>query len=157
MICHTEICRASRELVDFRGVQIIQKTQNIGPCGPGGAWGCGYAEVTCAFPASVVVARCPFSCILLVFMFLCYKFQVLLHEGGTLLVCLNSIRALNAPTWSWVDDIQQLFDGLRNYFSSKFNSSSSKYVTNTVPLQITCTATVIFFCVWYRLNLDEGF
>ncbi|PUZ59362.1 hypothetical protein GQ55_4G034900 [Panicum hallii var. hallii] len=59
---------------------------------------------------------------------------VLLHEGGTLLVCLNSIRALNAPTWSLVDDIQQLFDGLRNYFSSKFKSSSSNYVTNTVPL-----------------------
>ncbi|XP_066376662.1 probable cadmium/zinc-transporting ATPase HMA1, chloroplastic isoform X2 [Miscanthus floridulus] len=59
---------------------------------------------------------------------------VLLHEGGTLLVCLNSIRALNAPTWSLVDDIRQLVDGLRNYFSSKFNSSSSNYVANTVPL-----------------------
>ncbi|CAD6335687.1 unnamed protein product [Miscanthus lutarioriparius] len=59
---------------------------------------------------------------------------VLLHEGGTLLVCLNSIRALNAPTWSLVDDIRQLVYGLRNYFSSKFNSSSSNYVANTVPL-----------------------
>ncbi|XP_066371065.1 probable cadmium/zinc-transporting ATPase HMA1, chloroplastic isoform X2 [Miscanthus floridulus] len=59
---------------------------------------------------------------------------VLLHEGGTLLVCLNSIRALNAPTWSLVDDIRQLVDGLRNYLSSKFNSSSSNYVANTVPL-----------------------
>ncbi|KAG2613853.1 hypothetical protein PVAP13_4KG392400 [Panicum virgatum] len=59
---------------------------------------------------------------------------VLLHEGGTLLVCLNSIRALNAPTWSLADDIQKLFDGLRNYFSSKFKSSSSNYVTKTVPL-----------------------
>ncbi|KAK8456035.1 hypothetical protein SEVIR_4G265200v4 [Setaria viridis] len=59
---------------------------------------------------------------------------VLLHEGGTLLVCLNSIRALNTPTWSLVDDIRQLFDGLRNYFSSKFNNSSSNYVANTVPL-----------------------
>ncbi|KXG20697.1 probable cadmium/zinc-transporting ATPase HMA1, chloroplastic isoform X2 [Sorghum bicolor] len=59
---------------------------------------------------------------------------VLLHEGGTLLVCLNSIRALNAPTWSLVDDIRQLVDSLRNYFSSKFNSSSSNYVANTVTL-----------------------
>ncbi|KAL1564188.1 putative cadmium/zinc-transporting ATPase hma1, chloroplastic [Salvia divinorum] len=33
---------------------------------------------------------------------------VLLHEGGTLLVCLNSIRALNAPTWSWKHDLLQL-------------------------------------------------
>ncbi|KAG6543160.1 hypothetical protein Mapa_015409 [Marchantia paleacea] len=26
---------------------------------------------------------------------------VLLHEGGTLLVCVNSARALNDPVWSW--------------------------------------------------------
>ncbi|KAL2650473.1 hypothetical protein R1flu_018601 [Riccia fluitans] len=26
---------------------------------------------------------------------------VLLHEGGTLLVCMNSARALNDPVWSW--------------------------------------------------------
>ncbi|RCV40274.1 hypothetical protein SETIT_9G039700v2 [Setaria italica] len=43
-------------------------------------------------------------------------------------------HALNTPTWSLVDDIRQLFDGLRNYFSSKFNNSSSNYVANTVPL-----------------------
>lgn len=30
---------------------------------------------------------------------------VLLHEGGTLLVCLNSIRALNNPTSSWRQNI----------------------------------------------------
>ncbi|XP_037497092.1 probable cadmium/zinc-transporting ATPase HMA1, chloroplastic isoform X2 [Jatropha curcas] len=30
---------------------------------------------------------------------------VLLHEGGTLLVCLNSIRALNDPKWSWREDL----------------------------------------------------
>ncbi|XP_020885433.1 probable cadmium/zinc-transporting ATPase HMA1, chloroplastic isoform X3 [Arabidopsis lyrata subsp. lyrata] len=30
---------------------------------------------------------------------------VLLHEGGTLLVCLNSIRSLNDPSWSWKQDI----------------------------------------------------
>ncbi|QDP16882.1 hypothetical protein Tsubulata_009111 [Turnera subulata] len=32
---------------------------------------------------------------------------VLLHEGGTLLVCLNSIRALNDPMWSWGEDLLQ--------------------------------------------------
>ncbi|XP_021907905.1 probable cadmium/zinc-transporting ATPase HMA1, chloroplastic [Carica papaya] len=30
---------------------------------------------------------------------------VLLHEGGTLLVCLNSVRALNDPSWSWKQDL----------------------------------------------------
>ncbi|KAL8477018.1 hypothetical protein ACS0TY_029357 [Phlomoides rotata] len=39
---------------------------------------------------------------------------VLLHEGGTLLVCLNSIRALNAPTWSWRHDLVQLIDTLKS-------------------------------------------
>ncbi|KAK1611957.1 hypothetical protein QYE76_035630 [Lolium multiflorum] len=58
---------------------------------------------------------------------------VLLHEGGTLLVCLNSIRALNHPTWSLGDDIRQLIDGLKNYISSKLNSSS-KFPAKTVPL-----------------------
>ncbi|KAJ7952808.1 heavy metal atpase 1 [Quillaja saponaria] len=35
---------------------------------------------------------------------------VLLHEGGTLLVCLNSIRALNEPTWSWKQDFWHLLN-----------------------------------------------
>ncbi|KAL3633967.1 putative cadmium/zinc-transporting ATPase hma1, chloroplastic [Castilleja foliolosa] len=39
---------------------------------------------------------------------------VLLHEGGTLIICLNSIRALNAPTWSWKHDLLQLIDKLRS-------------------------------------------
>ncbi|GJM97617.1 hypothetical protein PR202_ga14554 [Eleusine coracana subsp. coracana] len=59
---------------------------------------------------------------------------VLLHEGGTLLVCLNSIRALNTPTWSLADDVRQLFDGLRNYISEKLNGSSPNRVANAVPL-----------------------
>ncbi|TVU08625.1 hypothetical protein EJB05_42034, partial [Eragrostis curvula] len=59
---------------------------------------------------------------------------VLLHEGGTLLVCLNSIRALNAPTWSLADDIRQLVDGLRKSLSAKLNGSSSNRVANAVPL-----------------------
>ncbi|KAL6222633.1 hypothetical protein ACLB2K_006025 [Fragaria x ananassa] len=39
---------------------------------------------------------------------------VLLHEGGTLLVCLNSIRALNHPTWSWRQDLWDLFKQLKS-------------------------------------------
>ncbi|OVA15916.1 Cation-transporting P-type ATPase [Macleaya cordata] len=38
---------------------------------------------------------------------------VLLHEGGTLVVCLNSIRALNNPTWSWKQDFQHMLDGFK--------------------------------------------
>ncbi|KAL3833295.1 hypothetical protein ACJIZ3_008031 [Penstemon smallii] len=38
---------------------------------------------------------------------------VLLHEGGTLLVCLNSIRALNSPTLSWRHDTHQLINKLK--------------------------------------------
>ncbi|GJM97618.1 hypothetical protein PR202_ga14555 [Eleusine coracana subsp. coracana] len=59
---------------------------------------------------------------------------VLLHEGGTLLVCLNSIQALNAPTWSLADDVCQLLDGPRNYISEKLNGSSPNRVANAVPL-----------------------
>ncbi|KAF6176212.1 hypothetical protein GIB67_023503 [Kingdonia uniflora] len=41
---------------------------------------------------------------------------VLLHEGGTLLVCLNSIRALNSPTtWSWRQDLQNMIIRLKAY------------------------------------------
>nr|AHW50672.1 cadmium/zinc-transporting ATPase HMA1 [Nicotiana tabacum] len=39
---------------------------------------------------------------------------VLLHEGGTLLVCLNSVRALNPPTWSWREDVSQMIDKLHS-------------------------------------------
>ncbi|XP_051140944.1 probable cadmium/zinc-transporting ATPase HMA1, chloroplastic [Andrographis paniculata] len=39
---------------------------------------------------------------------------VLLHEGGTLLVCLNSVRALNAPAWSWRHDLLQHIEKLRS-------------------------------------------
>ncbi|GAB2231750.1 hypothetical protein Drorol1_Dr00010762 [Drosera rotundifolia] len=38
---------------------------------------------------------------------------VLLHEGGTLIVCLNSVRALKDPTWSWEKDFQYLFNKFR--------------------------------------------
>uniref|UniRef100_A0A5B6ZEI3 P-type ATPase A domain-containing protein n=1 Tax=Davidia involucrata TaxID=16924 RepID=A0A5B6ZEI3_DAVIN len=39
---------------------------------------------------------------------------VLLHEGGTLLVCLNSIRALNEPTWSWRQDLLHMVDKFKS-------------------------------------------
>ncbi|PKA48858.1 putative cadmium/zinc-transporting ATPase HMA1, chloroplastic [Apostasia shenzhenica] len=43
---------------------------------------------------------------------------VLLHEGGTLLVCLNSIRALNEPTWSRKEDLLSLFVKFRQILST---------------------------------------
>ncbi|XP_015890260.3 probable cadmium/zinc-transporting ATPase HMA1, chloroplastic [Ziziphus jujuba] len=52
---------------------------------------------------------------------------VLLHEGGTLLVCLNSIRALNDPTWSWSQDLLHLLQKLKSrlILSSKHKAASS--------------------------------
>ncbi|XP_048530422.1 probable cadmium/zinc-transporting ATPase HMA1, chloroplastic [Triticum urartu] len=78
------------------------------------------------------------TCILLaalssVLGFLPLWLTVLVHEGGTLLVCLNSIQALNAPTWSLADEIRQLVDGLRKYISAKLNNCSN-YAANTSPL-----------------------
>ncbi|KAL6551755.1 putative cadmium/zinc-transporting ATPase hma1, chloroplastic [Orobanche gracilis] len=57
--------------------------------------------------SSIVLASLPS-----VLGFLPLWLTVLLHEGGTLLVCLNSIRALNTPTWSWRDDLLQLIGKL---------------------------------------------
>eukprot|EP00250_Pteridium_aquilinum_P003795 c14080_g1_i1 orf=219-2813(-) len=39
---------------------------------------------------------------------------VLLHEGGTLVVCLNSVRAFNDPrdSWSWQRNMKKLTDAL---------------------------------------------
>ncbi|XP_058188328.1 probable cadmium/zinc-transporting ATPase HMA1, chloroplastic [Rhododendron vialii] len=39
---------------------------------------------------------------------------VLLHEGGTLLVCLNSIRALNNPTLSWTQNLLDMVAKLQS-------------------------------------------
>ncbi|KAI3972441.1 hypothetical protein MKW92_029485 [Papaver armeniacum] len=50
---------------------------------------------------------------------------VLLHEGGTLLVCLNSIRALNNPTWSRKQDF-------RAFKSSLATLLRRRPITNTV-------------------------
>ncbi|XP_020594408.1 probable cadmium/zinc-transporting ATPase HMA1, chloroplastic [Phalaenopsis equestris] len=49
---------------------------------------------------------------------------VLLHEGGTLLVCLNSIRALNEPTWSWRDGLWSLLSRLRSILTMLIEKSS---------------------------------
>lgn len=58
---------------------------------------------------------------------------VLLHEGGTLVVCLNSIRALNDPTWSWRQDLQHMLNGLKAsiYFLLRIPPSST---IQTAPL-----------------------
>ncbi|KAK1291828.1 hypothetical protein QJS10_CPB17g02273 [Acorus calamus] len=53
---------------------------------------------------------------------------VLLHEGGTLLVCLNSIRALNNPTWSWRQDLQHILDGLKAFFTLLLKRSPANTV-----------------------------
>ncbi|XP_038900941.1 probable cadmium/zinc-transporting ATPase HMA1, chloroplastic isoform X1 [Benincasa hispida] len=54
---------------------------------------------------------------------------VLLHEGGTLLVCLNSIRALNNPSWSWKQDLKQLLMEL------KFKGSQPRLNTSSTTVQ----------------------
>ncbi|XP_052196373.1 probable cadmium/zinc-transporting ATPase HMA1, chloroplastic isoform X2 [Diospyros lotus] len=43
---------------------------------------------------------------------------VLLHEGGTLLVCLNSVRALNNPTLSWTKNLLDMIDKFRAVITS---------------------------------------
>lgn len=75
------------------------------------------------------------SCIILaslpsVLGFLPLWLTVLLHEGGTLVVCLNSVRALNDPSWSWRQDIQHLI----NQFKSKHSVLQKKDArSNTMP------------------------
>ncbi|CAK8562480.1 unnamed protein product [Lathyrus sativus] len=60
---------------------------------------------------------------------------VLLHEGGTLLVCLNSIRALNEPSWSWKYDILQLIGEVKSRFPSlKTNIAGSSSSITTANL-----------------------
>lgn len=57
------------------------------------------------------------------------KLQVLLHEGGTLLVCLNSVRALNTPTWSWRHDLQLMLDGLKGFVAGLLDASPTSAST----------------------------
>ncbi|XP_031109441.1 probable cadmium/zinc-transporting ATPase HMA1, chloroplastic [Ipomoea triloba] len=60
---------------------------------------------------------------------------VLLHEGGTLLVCLNSIRALNDPTGSWQDSILQLVNRLRSVIMvlRRHGNNSQSTIEAAVP------------------------
>ncbi|KAK4393418.1 putative cadmium/zinc-transporting ATPase HMA1, chloroplastic [Sesamum angolense] len=59
---------------------------------------------------------------------------VLLHEGGTLFVCLNSIRALNDPNWSWKHDILQLVNRLKSLLLRLKNEGSEHGTIQTAPL-----------------------
>ncbi|KAG4943605.1 hypothetical protein JHK84_047661 [Glycine max] len=57
---------------------------------------------------------------------------VLLHEGGTLLVCLNSVRALNEPSWSWKHDIFHLISEIKSrLLSLKTNITGSNSIITT--------------------------
>ncbi|XP_050364118.1 probable cadmium/zinc-transporting ATPase HMA1, chloroplastic [Argentina anserina] len=58
---------------------------------------------------------------------------VLLHEGGTLLVCLNSIRALNHPTWSWKQDLRDLFNQLKSRLEFSRRLATSRNPTQAPP------------------------
>lgn len=54
---------------------------------------------------------------------------VLLHEGGTLLVCLNSVRALNEPSWSWKHDILHLISQIKSSLLSLKQISRAQTVS----------------------------
>ncbi|KAM2967096.1 hypothetical protein FF1_027398 [Malus domestica] len=84
-------------------------------------------QTTALVKQSVALAL---SCIILaslpsVLGFLPLWLTVLLHEGGTLLVCLNSIRALNHPTWSWRQDLLHLVNELKSKLISPRTLQSS--------------------------------
>ncbi|XP_042507086.1 probable cadmium/zinc-transporting ATPase HMA1, chloroplastic [Macadamia integrifolia] len=59
---------------------------------------------------------------------------VLLHEGGTLLVCLNSIRALNDPTWCWKQDFQPLLDGVKSFITMLLKRLPTSSTIQSAPL-----------------------
>lgn len=67
--------------------------------------------------------------------------QVLLHEGGTLLVCLNSVRGLNDPSWSWKQDIAHLINKLSSRESTSSNNSLSSVET---AHQVTCSSVCFY-------------
>lgn len=73
-------------------------------------------QTTSLIKQNVVLALCSIilASLTSVMGFLPLWLTVLLHEGGTLLVCLNSVRALNPPTWSWREDISQIIDRMRS-------------------------------------------
>ncbi|KAL6530107.1 putative cadmium/zinc-transporting ATPase hma1, chloroplastic [Orobanche minor] len=79
--------------------------------------------------SSIVLASLPS-----VLGFLPLWLTVLLHEGGTLLVCLNSIRALNTPTWSWRDDLLQLIGILRSLVTRLVKRDTDHGTIQAAPL-----------------------
>ncbi|XP_031480072.1 probable cadmium/zinc-transporting ATPase HMA1, chloroplastic [Nymphaea colorata] len=93
-------------------------------------------QTTLLVKQSVVLAL---SCIILaslpsVLGFLPLWLTVLLHEGGTLLVCLNSVRALNVPTWSWKHDLQLMLDGLKGFVAGLLKVSPTSASVGTASL-----------------------
>ncbi|XP_019076602.1 probable cadmium/zinc-transporting ATPase HMA1, chloroplastic isoform X2 [Vitis vinifera] len=79
------------------------------------------------------------SCILLaslpsVLGFLPLWLTVLLHEGGTLLVCLNSVRALNEPTWSWKQDLVPVVDKFKSTIMFLRRHTTTSSSTRAAPL-----------------------
>ncbi|CAN0863898.1 Probable cadmium/zinc-transporting ATPase HMA1, chloroplastic [Linum grandiflorum] len=63
---------------------------------------------------------------------------VLLHEGGTLLVCLNSVRALNEPKWSWKEDMK--LPHLKSRLLNNNNTISSSADSSMVkPENLSCS------------------
>ncbi|KAK3004706.1 hypothetical protein RJ639_018914 [Escallonia herrerae] len=59
---------------------------------------------------------------------------VLLHEGGTLLVCLNSVRALNDPTWSWTEDIMHTVHKIKSAILVLRRHETTQSTIQTAPL-----------------------
>ncbi|XP_059623941.1 probable cadmium/zinc-transporting ATPase HMA1, chloroplastic [Cornus florida] len=59
---------------------------------------------------------------------------VLLHEGGTLIVCLNSIRALNDPTWSWRQDLLDTLGKLKSVIKSLTRRGATPNTIQAAPL-----------------------
>ncbi|KAK6151227.1 hypothetical protein DH2020_016159 [Rehmannia glutinosa] len=58
---------------------------------------------------------------------------VLLHEGGTLLVCLNSIRS-ECPAWSWRHDLLQLINKLRSLVIRLVKRGTDRGTIQAAPL-----------------------
>ncbi|KAA8531652.1 hypothetical protein F0562_006631 [Nyssa sinensis] len=69
-----------------------------------------------------------------VFGFLPLWLTVLLHEGGTLLVCLNSIRALNEPSWSWRQDLLNMADKFKSVIMSIRKHHTTTSTVQASPL-----------------------
>jgi hypothetical protein len=49
-------------------------------------------------------------------------------------VCLNSIRALNDPKWSWRYDLQQVVEKLKSRVMLKVTGDTSSSTVEAAPL-----------------------